>query len=110
MSAPRLKSEIRAAAIVRRAISAGCAAVVVRKGDADAGAIAVKVYLGRRDGAARARLFMQVNDGDVLAWRENFDQITDETEVDVRLAREAKLDRDLWVIEIEDAEGRAFLD
>lgn len=104
----RLKSDFRVAAILRRAGSAGIAAVVARKGDADAGAIAIKIYLGR---AAGARLMMEtrVHD-DAVAWSDVFDGPQAEHIVDARLAKEAKFDRDLWVVEIEDRLGRSFTD
>lgn len=104
---PRLKSEIRVAALLRRAHAAGVFAVVVRRGDPDAGAIAVKVYLGER----RARLFVQSRDDEGnAAWREPFDSAVEEEKIDAYLDKERRFDADLWVIEIEDREGRTFLD
>lgn len=107
MSEPRLKTEIRVAAQLRRAASAGAFATVARRGDPDAGAIAVKVYLG----AGRARLFVEARNevGDAV-WREPLDDETDETVVDIFLGKETRFDRDLWIVEIEDRLGRAFLD
>lgn len=108
---PRLKTEIRVAAQLRRVAAAGAFAHVARRGDPDAGALAVKVYLGRIDGAPRARLFMQSLDGEgATVWRDLFDGATDEPVIDARLERERRVDPDLWIVEIEDAEGRAFLD
>lgn len=104
---PRVKSEIRAAAILRRASAAGAAAIVARKGDSDAGAIAIKIYLGRETGA---RLLMETREDDTTAWRDAFDAPQPEHIVDARLAKEAKFDRDLWIIEIEDRAGRSFAD
>ena len=43
---PRLKTEIRAAALIRRAQSAGAFAAVLRRGDADAGALWVILRRG----------------------------------------------------------------
>jgi hypothetical protein len=104
---PRVKSEIRAAAILRRASAAGVAAVVARKGDSDAGTIAIKIYLGRETGA---RLLMEIRADDGLLWRDAFDTPQPEDIVDARLAKEARFDRDLWIIEIEDRAGRSFAD
>ena len=116
MVEPRLKSDIRVAAQVRRAQAAGAFAVIARRGDADAGALAVKVYLG----GGRARAFLQSRDLDGRAvWRDPLagdasngapSRDYPEAEVDARLAREASIDPDLWIIEIEDREGRAFLE
>lgn len=107
MSEPRLKSEILVAAVVRRAQSAGAFAAVVRRGDNDAGAIALKVFLG----AGCARLFVQSrNDEGEAIWREPFDGVVDEARIDDYLAKEQRFDSDLWIVEIEDREGRSFLD
>lgn len=121
MTEPRLKTEIRIAAQVRRAQSAGAFALVARRGDPDAGAVAVKVYLG----AGRARAMVQSRDLDGRAvWRDplaggaGFDEAPEddqprdyqEAEVDAWLAKETAIDPDLWIVEIEDREGRAFLE
>ena len=107
MTEPRLKTEIRVSAHLRRAQGAGAFATIARRGDPDAGAVAVKLYLGARS----ARLFIQSRDLDGAAiWREPFEEAIDEAKVDAWLTKEASIDPDLWVIEIEDREGRAFLE
>lgn len=107
MPEPRLKSEIRVAAHLRRAQAGGAFALVARRGDPDAGAIAVKLYLG----AKQARLFVQSRDEDGLAiWREPLDGPIDEELVDAYLEKEKRFDSDLWIIEIDDRDGRPFLD
>lgn len=103
---PRLKTGFRVAALLRRANGAGAAAVVVRRGDEDAGAVAVKLYLGRIDGAPHAQLFFEEHDEDGRTrWRDALDGPAPEPAVDARLEREAKIDRDLWVVEIEARDG-----
>ncbi len=107
MIEPRLKSEIRVAALLRRAQGAGAFAVVARRGDPDAGAIAVKAYLG----LSKARLFVESRDESGKAvWREPFDGVAEEATVDQYLDKERRFDSDLWIVEIEDKEGRGFLD
>lgn len=107
MSEPRLKTEIRVAAQLRRAASAGAFATIARRGDADAGAVAVKVYLGGR----RARLLVESrNDTGEAVWREPLEGEADEAAVDQFLEKEARFDRDLWIVEIEDRQGRAFVE
>lgn len=121
MTEPRLKTEIRIAAQLRRAQGAGAFATVARRGDPDAGAVAVKVYLG----AGRSRVLVQSRDLDGRAvWRDplargdGFDEASEgdppedyqETEVDAWLAKETAIDPDLWIVEIEDREGRTFLE
>ena len=120
----RLKTDIIVSALLRRAQAAGAFAVVARKGDADAGALAVKVFIGAGEG----RLFVQSRDLDgAKVWRnplstsdltENNDAkdgLDDQTrspepEIDAYLARETKIDPDLWIVEIDDRDGRHFLD
>jgi hypothetical protein len=107
VSEPRLKTEIRVAAQLRRAASAGAFATIARRGDSDAGAVAIKVYLGAR----RARLFVEARDEKGQSvWREPLDGETDEAAVDQFLEKETRFDRDLWIVEIEDREGRAFVE
>lgn len=111
MTEPRLKTEIRVSAHLRRARAGGAFATIARKGDPDAGAVAVKVYFGAR----KAQLFVQSRDLDGnFLWRDPFegDPQAEETEprVDAWLAKEISIDPDLWIVEIEDREGRAFLE
>jgi len=107
LSEPRLKSEIRASAILRRAHAAGAFAVVSRRGDSDAGALAVKVYIG----AGKGRLYVEARDDEGRAiWREPFEGGGEESAIDAYLEKEKRFDSDLWILEIEDREGRAFLD
>ncbi len=107
MSEPRLKTEIRIAAQLRRAAAAGAYATIARRGDPDAGAVAVKVYLGAR----RARLFVEGRDEKGAAqWREPLGGAADETAIGAFLEKEIRFDRDLWIVEIEDREGRTFTD
>lgn len=104
---PRLKTHIRVAAHLRRAQSAGAFAAIVHKGDPDAGAIAVKLFLGR----GLAQLFIQSRDLDGKSiWREPIEDSRDEEQIDAWLEKERRIDPDLWVVEIDDRDGRAFLD
>lgn len=106
----RLKSEIWVKAYVRRCNAAGAPTVVARRGDADAGTIFIKI--ARLDGTADlygpAPAGLANDDGGrrfvVLA------DAAPEAKVDATLARERELDSDGWVIEVEDRQGRHFLD
>lgn len=108
---PRLKTEMRVAAHLRRCAAAGVFAHIANKGDADAGAVAVKVFVGKGEAGPAARLFIQslTIDGEAV-WREVFDGAAAETRIDEWLARERCIDPDLWVVEIEDPKGRSFLE
>ncbi|MEO1250894.1 MAG: DUF1491 family protein [Pseudomonadota bacterium] len=112
MDQPRLKTGIRVSAHLRRARAAGAFATIARKGDEDAGAVAVKVYMG----AGAAKLFVQSRDLDGNAvWRDPFEEGDPQAEgaearIDAWLAKETAIDPDLWIVEIEDRAGRAFLE
>ena len=113
MSAPRLKTEIWVHAHLRRCMGEGAYALIARRGDPDAGAVAVKVYLGQR----QAHLFVQSRDldgnsiwRDPLAPDDQDQHAHGESEIDAWLEKEISIDPDLWIIEIEDKNGRAFLD
>ena len=101
-----LSSDVWVYALVRRAELGGAFAMIGRKGDARAGAVLVK-QVNRRAGVAH--LFAEATRGDgERVWMQPVDS-TDETELDAYIARAARIDPDIWVVEIEDNEGRHFL-
>jgi hypothetical protein len=108
----RLKTEIWVKAYLRTCAASGVPAVVVRHGDDDAGAIFVKVT--RLDGTAR--LFGPAPAGFEAGqferqWIEHFDgPAASEADVDAYLARQLAYDSDLWILELEDRQGRHFLE
>lgn len=101
-----LSTDIWVAALIRRAELAGAFAVVVRKGDARAGSVLVKA-LNRGD--RTTRLYSEATRGDgERVWM--MPSLSDqETELDRYIERALRIDPDLWVVEIEDKEGRHFL-
>lgn len=106
----RLKSELWVKAYLRRCAGEGAMGAVVRRGDADAGAIFIKI--ARLDGTADlygpAPAGLSSDDGErqwiPLAERRS------EGDVDAMAARERQLDSDCWVVEIEDRQGISRLD
>lgn len=108
----RLKSELWVKAYIRRCRLEGADALLVRRGDADAGAIYIKV--SRLDGTAL--LFGPAPSGLDVAREERRwqpclkQQPTAETEADAYLARQAGFDTDIWIVAVEDRAGRHFLD
>lgn len=106
----RINSELWVKAYVRRCFSGGAFAVVMRHGDDRAGAIFVKINL--LDG--RARLFGPAPAG--LSGSEDerrfvvHAEATAEADVETLIRRQIEFDSDVWVIEIEDRNGRSFLD
>ncbi|PLX39627.1 MAG: DUF1491 domain-containing protein [Hyphomicrobiales bacterium] len=108
----RVTSDLWVSAHVRRCFSAGAMALVARRGATEAGAIFLKInrLYGRFDlyGPAPQTDFDEDRPRDRL-----FERVLEEcpeSEIDERLTREARFDSDLWIVEIEDREGRAFLD
>jgi len=108
----RLKSEIWVKAYIRRCQHEGSAAVLVRRGDADAGAIYIKV--SRLDGSAflfgPAPTGMD-GAGEERRWEPCLDgRPAAEADADAYLARQVAFDSDIWIVAVEDGAGRHFLD
>ena len=102
----RLTSEIWIAAYLTRLRLAAIPAFIVRKGDATAGAVLVK---------------LNTLDGSAACYQRSFDLVSGErrwvvlaegpeAEVDRKVARQREFDPDIWVIEVEDRAGRHMLD
>ncbi|MCE6958420.1 DUF1491 family protein [Cereibacter sphaeroides] len=103
---PRLTADFWVRAYLARLRLADIPAFVTAKGDATAGTVLVKC--ATLDGQARA-------------WHRSFNLMTGErawvvlaegaeADVDGAVARQRRFDPDLWVIEIEDRQGRTLLD
>jgi hypothetical protein len=101
-----LSTDIWVAALIRRVELGGGFAVVARKGDARAGSVLVKV-LHRGDQTARLYAEATRGDGERVWMRPHLSD--DERELDGYIARALRVDPDLWVVEVEDREGRHFL-
>jgi hypothetical protein len=111
----RLKSSIWVSAYVRRCDIEGAFAAVRRRGAEEAGAIFVK--LNRLDGTgtlygpAPQTMFEEARPADrlftVLAGGA---APASDADIEARLARELKFDPDVWIVEVEDRQGRNFLD
>lgn len=102
----RLTAEFWVQAYLTRLRLADIPAFVVARGDATAGAVLVK---------------QSTLDGRARAFQRSFDPMTGERQwmvlaegkerdVDATIARQRDFDPDLWVIEVEDREGRHLLD
>ncbi len=103
-----LRTDIWAGALKRRAEIAGAAAVFVRKGDPDAGAVLVKV--ATLDGKARLYAPALNGKGETVFIDMSAGKLgVEEAAIDAYWAKRAQGDPDLWVIEIEDRAGRHFL-
>ena len=108
----RLKSEIWVKAYLRRCRLDGADALLVRRGDTDAGAIYIKV--SRLDGTAM--LFGPAPAGldearEDRRWQPCLKaEPVAEIEADAFLERQVSFDSDIWIVAVEDRAGRHFLD
>lgn len=107
MSAPRLVASLWVSALIRRAELGGAFATVARKGDETAGAVLVKIY---NPSDRSARLYAEAVAGPQgeRRWMQPRPGAT-EADLDAHAERQARYDPDLWVVEIEDRQGRTFL-
>lgn len=104
---PRLKAGIYVRAIIRRAEVAGAQAFVVRKGSEEAGALFLKI--ARLDGTSVVLSPARRGEGE-LVWVKPLGDAADDAKAAAYFEKQAKFDPDLWIVEIEDREGRAFVD
>ncbi len=99
----QLPTDLLISAHIRIAAREGVPVVVVRRGHANSGTIVLKI--NRLDGTAR--VLTQVRYDEELVWSPvgRTDPMADK-DADAYLARQADIDPDSWLIEIEDAKGR----
>jgi hypothetical protein len=103
----RLKSGIFVRALIRRVEVAGASAYVARKGSEEAGAIFIKI--ARLDGTCTILNQARGADGERV-WARPLGELSDEDKANTYFERQIKYDPDLWIVEIEDREGRSFVD
>ena len=108
----RLRSDIWVSAYLRRCEVEGAFATLRRRGAAEAGAIFV--LIDRLDhhvalfGPAPQSL---ADDSGVRRWiRLHESEWIDPPAAQERLNRELKFDSDLWIVDVDDRQGRNFLD
>lgn len=101
----RLTADLWVSAYLARLRLADIPAFVVRKGDATAGAVLIK--LNTLDGCAVA----YQREYNLLEDRRDWAVLAEgaERDVDAALAKQRGFDPDLWVIEVEDRAGRTLL-
>jgi hypothetical protein len=101
-----LSTDIWVSALIRRVEQGGAFAMVIRKGDARAGAVLVKLVNPR---AGTSRLYAEATRGEgERIWMRPV-RSTDERELDAYIERTVRIDPDVWVIEISDNQDRHFL-
>ena len=103
----RLKAGIFVRALIRRAEVAGAQAYVVRRGAEEAGAIVLKI--SRLDGTCLVLDQARLGEGE-LVWVKPLGDSADEDRARAFFEKQIRFDPDLWIVEIEDREGRTFVD
>lgn len=114
----RLKSHIWVSAYLRRLDAAFIPAAVVRRGDADAGAVYIKI--SHLDGTCQILAPLSAHSAQGLptetviidearAWQTIYSPSSMEADADGYLRRQAARDPDIWVLEVESADGRHLL-
>ena len=110
----RLKSALWVAAYLRRCQVEGLFAVVRRRGAEEAGAVFVRV--SRLDGTSdlygpAPQSAFDAAEGSARAFAPSLKALpAPDAEVEAYLVREVKFDPDVWIVELDDREGRNFLD
>ena len=105
--APRLKAEIWVKALIRRAEVGGASAMVVRRGDNSSGVVLVK--LSTPDRRAKVLTSTRSGDGTLQGMAGTGLEPVADADAEAYVERQRKFDPDIWVVEIEDREGRHFL-
>jgi len=105
---PRLKAEIWVKAHIRRCFVEEAFAAVVRRGDDVAGTVLLKL----NDLAGGCTILQPTAnpEGGRLWLRATGPEPVSEADADAYVAKQVRFDPDLWVLEIEDRDGRHFLD
>jgi hypothetical protein len=104
MADDRLPTHLWVMAHIRRCIADGIPAVVARKGDATGGTVILKINQLEKG----CRVLSQMRDPEGrLGWLAQLKgALVPETDADAYIARTVQRDPDVWVVEIEDRDGR----
>jgi len=102
----RLKSAIYVQALIRRCETNGAAAYLVRRGSEEAGAVFLK--LNRLDGTFT--VLSPARRGEERVWMKPLGDAADEPRCADYFAKQIRFDPDIWIVEIEDRQGRTFVD
>lgn len=106
----RLRSDFWVAAHLRRCAIEGIAAVLRRRGAPEAGAIFVKVdHLNGTASLYGPAPQSLLNEGGERVFTAVLENVAPQ-EIEERMMREGRFDPDFWFIEIEDRQGRHFLE
>lgn len=102
----RLAATVEVAALVRRAEQAGDFATVIRKGDADRGAVLILLSSRGRHVACYERTLGMEGD---YRWTVVGPTVSADSQVADFLAKRARFDGDFWAIELDTADPERFV-
>jgi len=108
MDLDRVKAELWVKAHIRRCQVNGIIATLVRRGDERSGSVLVKL----NDLSGHAAILSRAFDGDGKTYwlKATGQDPVPEAEADHYVKKQLSYDPDLWVLEIEDRDGRHLLD
>lgn len=106
MEEARLKTKLTVQAAIRLGVLQAIPVTVARRGDEDAGTILVKI--NRLDLGCTVLAQTRGKDGERAWLRATGEALVEEKIADAYIARQIQRDPDLWVVEIEDRQGRAL--
>jgi hypothetical protein len=105
MDKDRPSTDLFVSAYARSAAREGVSVIVLHRGDASSGTMILKINLLN----GTARVLTEVRYGDDRVWTPaTTEDPMSEPAADAYLARQADIDPDVWVIEIEDKKGRVW--
>lgn len=103
MTDDRLPTKLLVGAQIRQAATQGITITVIRSGDPNSGMIILKI--NRMDG--QAEVLLQMRQDEELVWAPaGAAGAIPESEADALLERQLRYDPDVWLLEIEDKQGR----
>ncbi len=105
---PRLKAELWIKAHIRRVEVEGGCAMVAKRGDDMSGSVLIK--LNRLDGTASVLAPAPHAEAGRIWLAATGPAPVEDAQAEAFIRRQVEFDPDLWVLEIEDRQGRHFLD
>ena len=108
MPEPRLKAELWVKAQIRQCFARDIPAFVVRRGDAHAGTVLIK--LNRFDAGVQVFAPIAAMEGGRAWLCITGESAVDDSAADLAISKRTRNDPDIWVLEIEDRDGIWELD